>query len=405
MANEELLSCKEELQSTNEEVETAKEELQSANEELTILNEDLRNRNAELSALADDLRNLLTGVNIPVLILDNSRRIRRFTQTAQRIFNLIPTDVGRPFGDIGTSLEAPDWNELISRVTDQLETVERDVSDRDGHWYSLRMRPYKTGENKIDGALIALLDMDRLKRRLIDTEESLRSTEERAGDQLRQSESTIRTLLETASQAILAVDPGGRIVLANRMAEDMFGYSQEKLLKSRIETLIPERLREHHIKDRQHFFKKRKTRPMGAGFDLFGRKKDGREFPVEVSLSHIQSDQEVLAVAFITDVSARKHAETALLKSHEKLMGRLMSVRDEESKRISRELHDVFSQELAALSTQTILLRKELPLQARTAGKKLEAVAERIGGLATNIHQMSRRLHPRSWTILDCRPL
>jgi len=212
VANEELLSCKEELQSTNEEVETAKEELQSANEELTILNEDLRNRNAELSALADDLRNLLTGVNIPVLILDNSRKIRRFTQTAQRIFNLIPTDVGRPFGDIGTNLETPDWNELISRVTDQLETVERDVSDRDGHWYSLRMRPYKTGENKIDGALIALLDVDRLKRRLIDTQESLRSTEERAGDQRRQSESTIRTLLETASQAILAVDPGGKIV-------------------------------------------------------------------------------------------------------------------------------------------------------------------------------------------------
>ena len=240
--------------------------------------------------------------------------------------------------------------------------------------------------------MIALLDVDRLKRRLIDTEESLRSTEERAGDQLRQSESTIRTLLETASQAILAVDPGGRIVLANRMAEDMFGYSKQELLQRRIETLIPERLREHHIKDRKHFFKKSKTRPMGAGFDLFGRKKDGREFPVEVSLSHIQSDQEVLAVAFITDVSARKHAETALLKSHEKLRvltGRLMSVRDEESKRISRELHDVFSQELAALSTQTILLRKELPLQARTAGKKLEAVAERIGGLATNIHQMS----------------
>ena len=78
MANEELLSCKEELQSTNEEVETAKEELQSANEELTILNKDLRNRNAELSALADDLSNLLTGVNIPVLILDNSRKIRRY---------------------------------------------------------------------------------------------------------------------------------------------------------------------------------------------------------------------------------------------------------------------------------------------------------------------------------------
>ena len=358
VANGELLSRNEELQSTNEELETAKEELQSANEEITTLTEELRNRNAELSTLADELSNLLTEVNIPILILDNRRKIRRFTEAAQRIFDLIPTDVGRPFGDIATNLETPDWNELIYRVTDQLETVERDVSDRDGHWYSLRMRPYKTGENKIDGVLIALLDVDHLKRRLIDTEESLRSTEERAGDQLRESESTIRTLLETASQAILAVDPGGRIVLANRMAEDMFGYSKQELLQRRIETLIPERLREHHIKDRQHFFKKPKTRPMGAGVDLFGRKKDGREFPVEVSLSHIQSDQEVLAVAFITDVSARKHAETALLKSHEKLRvltGRLMSVRDEESKRISRELHDVFSQELAALSTQTLL--------------------------------------------------
>src|SRR5437667_1066406 len=113
VANEELLSCKEELQSTNEELETAKEELQSANEEITTLNEDLRNRNAELSTLADELSNLLTGVNIPVVILDNSRKIRRFTEAAQRIFNLIPTDVGRPFGDIATNLETPDWNKLI----------------------------------------------------------------------------------------------------------------------------------------------------------------------------------------------------------------------------------------------------------------------------------------------------
>ena len=82
------------------------------------------------------------------------------------MFNLIPTDIGRPFGDISSNLETPDWNELISRVTDQLQTVETDVAGRDGRWYSLRMRPYKSSENKIDGVLIALLDVDQLKRQL-----------------------------------------------------------------------------------------------------------------------------------------------------------------------------------------------------------------------------------------------
>ena len=165
-ANEEILSSNEELQITNEELQTAKEELQSANEELTTLNDELQNRNVELSTFADDLSNLLTGVNIPILILDDRGRIQRFTPAAQSVFNLIPTDIGRPFDDISSNLDTPDWDELISRVTDQLQTVETDVAGRNGRWYSLRMRPYKSSENKIDGVLIALLDVDQLKRQL-----------------------------------------------------------------------------------------------------------------------------------------------------------------------------------------------------------------------------------------------
>ena len=140
---------------------------------------------------------------------------------------------------------------------------------------------------------------------------------------------------------------------------------------------------------------------MGVGLNLFGRRKNGKEFPVEVRLSYMQKNQDTLAVAFVTDISEHKQAEAALRESHDKLLdlsGKLMSAQDEESKRISRELHDAFSQELAALSTESRLLKRELPPEARGAAKKIEGVALRIGKLATDIHQMSRRLHP---AILD----
>jgi len=140
---------------------------------------------------------------------------------------------------------------------------------------------------------------------------------------------------------------------------------------------------------------------MGVGLNLFGRRKNGKKFPIEARLSYMQVNKETLAVAFVTDVSEHKQAEAALQESHDRLLhlsGKLMSVQDEESKRISRELHDAFSQELAALSTESRLLKRELPAEARAAAKKMEGVALRIGKLATGIQQISRRLHP---AILD----
>ena len=144
--NEEVLSSNEELQSTNEELETAKEELESSNEELTTLNDELQKRNAELSQLTDDLSNLLTGVNIPILFLDADLRIRRFTPLAGNVLNLIATDVGRPLTDIASTLDVADWGELTSQVIQHSQVIEREVRDREGHWYALRMRPYKTGD-------------------------------------------------------------------------------------------------------------------------------------------------------------------------------------------------------------------------------------------------------------------
>src|SRR5881394_698002 len=167
-ANEEIESSNEELQSTNEELETAKEELQSTNEELTTLNEELQNRNIELSQVNNDLSNLLGSFNMPIVMLSNDLTIRRFTPLAQKIFNLIPSDVGRRIGDINPNITLPNLNDLVTEVIDSLNVKEIEVQDREGHWYSLRVRPYRTAENKIDGAVIVLVDIGDVRQGLAD---------------------------------------------------------------------------------------------------------------------------------------------------------------------------------------------------------------------------------------------
>jgi two-component system CheB/CheR fusion protein len=164
-ANEEILSSNEELQSTNEELDTAKEELQSTNEELNTVNEELHGRNEELSRVNSDLVNLLGSVEIAIVIVASDMRIRRFTPMAERVLNLIPADVGRPIGQINPNIDCPDLEALIADSIDRVVANEREVQDRSGTWYSLRIRPYKNVDNRIDGAVLSLFDVDSERRR------------------------------------------------------------------------------------------------------------------------------------------------------------------------------------------------------------------------------------------------
>jgi two-component system CheB/CheR fusion protein len=163
-ANEEILSSNEELQSTNEELDTAKEELQSTNEELNTVNEELHSRNEELSHVNSDLVNLLATVDITILIVGDDMRIRRFTPTAERVLNLIPGDVGRPVGQINTNIVAENLESLIRETIDTMTPRELEAQDRQGHWYSLRIRPYKNVDNRIDGAVVTVMDIGAVKR-------------------------------------------------------------------------------------------------------------------------------------------------------------------------------------------------------------------------------------------------
>jgi two-component system CheB/CheR fusion protein len=164
-ANEEILSSNEELQSTNEELDTAKEELQSTNEELNTVNEELSARNEEMSRVNSDLLNLLGSVQIAIVMVTNDLRIRRFTPMAERVLNLIPTDIGRPIGDIKPNIDCADLEQFIADAIESVTIKERECRDRNGNPYLLRVRPYKSVENRIDGAVLVLFDMSEATRR------------------------------------------------------------------------------------------------------------------------------------------------------------------------------------------------------------------------------------------------
>jgi len=159
-ANEEIESSNEELQSTNEELETAKEELQSTNEELTTLNEELSNRNLEIMQMNSDLNNLLSSIHLPIVMVDNNLTIRRATPTARQAFNITDTDVGRRMTELKPNIDVPDIERIFHEVIDTLSVREREVRDKQGRLYSLRVRPYRTADNKIDGAVLTLVDIN-----------------------------------------------------------------------------------------------------------------------------------------------------------------------------------------------------------------------------------------------------
>ncbi len=212
-ANEEILSSNEELQSTNEELETAKEELQSTNEELRTVNDELQNRNTDLSLLNNDLSNLVMGSNMAVVMLDVLGRIRRFTPLAERLLNLVPGDVGRPIRDIKPNVPVPDLQDLAMEVIRSMGEREREVQDREGNWYQMKVRPYRTLDNRIDGAVIAFMDIDPIKRSL---------------EQIHRARDYAEALVETVRESLVVLDDHLRVRTANQVFYRTFQTSSLK---------------------------------------------------------------------------------------------------------------------------------------------------------------------------------
>jgi two-component system CheB/CheR fusion protein len=174
-AAEEAQSSDEELRSTNEELETAKEELQSANEELSTLNDELRSRNSTLTRMNDDLENLLAAVEVPILFVGVDLRVRRFNITARSLLNLDADAVGRPLAANRSGIDVAILERLATGVIESRTEADIEIQEAGGRWRLARIRPYRTSDGVIDGAIIALIDIDALKQSLLTAESATRN--------------------------------------------------------------------------------------------------------------------------------------------------------------------------------------------------------------------------------------
>ena len=371
-ANEEVLSSNEELQSTNEELETAKEELQSSNEELTTLNEELQNRNVELAQTTNDLKGLLDTVEIPIAILGNDRTLRRVTPAAAKLLNLVPHDVGRPISQIRPSVDIPDLDRLASDVVQSGLAQEREVRDRMGHWYALRIRPYTTEGSRIEGLLITVVDINDVKQFSTAIVDNMRAPLVVLDFRFRVISAnpsfyqTFQLTREgTESQILFEVDQGQWNI--PQLREVLDGVVREKRTVVALELTLE--------------------------FPSIGQK----TLLLDVHQLYSAERETGNILLIIEDISERKRAEAdrALQRQElQELLARLLSATEDERKNMARELHDAFGQKLALLNLRVGEIEPLIPAQPELAAEKLHACREQIGAVAQEIQEFSRTLHP-----------
>jgi two-component system CheB/CheR fusion protein len=264
--NEELQSANEELQSANEELVTSREELQSVNEELITVNTAYQSKLEEQSRSNNDLNNLLASVEIGIIFLDLDLHIQRFNAAATNFVNLIKTDVGRPFEHLVSKLE---YKPLIDDVQDVLDTlIPKTIEVRsDNRWYRMRIRPYRTVGNAIDGVVITFSEITEQKE---------------VQDQLRKFSGAV----EQSSSMILITDKDGTIEYANPRLTDMTGYTVDELVGQHLRMIQSD---EQPDEDYQSLWATVMAGSEWRG-ELCNRKKNGENFWVSATISPVRDD-------------------------------------------------------------------------------------------------------------------
>ena len=362
-------------------------QVSDAQQKLSQLNAELerrvRDRTASLQASQELLKLFVKHVPAATAMFDREMRYLQVSDRWCSDYSLTGSEIlGRSHYEVFPDLPEH-WKELHRRGL-----AGQNLSDDDARWErssgeSMRLRweirPWGDREGTAHGILIFTEDITARKR---------------IEEELRESDATTRTLLETAAQAILTVSADGIIVSANRMAEEMFGYPHNELIGSPIEMLMPPALRDRHAGHRADFHSNPQRRPMGIGLELRGLRKSGSEFPLEISLSSVDTKRGRLAVGFVTDITLRKQAEKTLRNTEielRQLAASLLTASEDERRRLARELHDDVTQRLAFLSIE---IGKAVHLPAEETRMRLPALQQQVIRISDEVRRLSHGLHP-----------
>jgi two-component system CheB/CheR fusion protein len=292
-ANEELQSINEEYRSTSEELETSKEELQSINEELQTVNSELKLKLESISRAHSDLQNLVAATEIGTLFLDSSLRIKRFTDHMTDLFSITLTDEGRPITDFAHQLEYQDLVKDARAVLADLTPIRREIRSRNGRWYDMRVRPYRTVHDKIDGVVLTFFDISDRHQ----VEQALRESQRRLGQE--------QHLVELSRDPIFVWDFDDGIVDWNRGSEELYGHSRAEAMGKQKELLLGTSVPGSSFAE----LKKKLLADGSWAGELRQRTKDGKELIVESRLQLESFDGRRLVLESTRDVTARRASE------------------------------------------------------------------------------------------------
>ncbi len=356
--NEELQATNEELVASNEELQSTNEELHSVNEELYTVNAEYQRKIAELTELTDDMDNLLRSTDVGTVFLDRDFCIRKFTPRIAQVFQILPQDIGRPLDSFSHNIEHDSLLDDVRRVLKTQEPFEKDVRDRQGRWYLLRVLPYRT-KNQIDGVVVTLIDIGTIKK----VEQQLRR---------------MSKVFMDAADPIIIEDLEGNIVDLNAEAERAYGWSRDELLGQRFTLLVPPSRQTHSKKLRQ----KCKNAENVRNVESVRVDRKGVTRPVLLTLSQLTDESGMpIGIATISkDISRQKKAEAEAQEAAKR--------RDDFLAMLSHELRNPLG---AVLSAVQVLDRKQPDSEGRQrACDVIERQSRQMARLLDDLLDVSR---------------
>jgi two-component system CheB/CheR fusion protein len=326
---EELETTNEELQASNEELLASNEELQSTNEELHSVNEELYSVNAEhelkieeLNLLSSNLRNLMQSTDTATIFIDNNMLIRLFTPKALDIFNLMTQDIGRNLSHFHPTFDDPELFNDIKQVLNKGGTLEKQLKLENNQSYLRRCMAYQDITGQQCGAVIIY----------IDTSSITRITQE-----LEDSETGFKLILQTIPNAILVVAKTGEIVNANEFAHALFGFDNDELIGCHIDERLPLKVREKHQELISDYFSNPSIRHIGREKQLEVCRKNGEEFLAEITLAPVKIKQEPFTVIVVNDVTERIKME----QSKQEALDMAVQLSDTKSRFLANMSHEI----------------------------------------------------------------